>query len=78
LCLGHQPYADPLAANSILESPEELALGWKRTRVFFLPPEFPWPDKANLDIEKKYLKESTEMGIFPKESLGVIDGMFVP
>jgi ABC-type nitrate/sulfonate/bicarbonate transport system substrate-binding protein len=61
-----------------LESPEELALGWKRTRVFFLPPDFPWPDKSNLDVEKKYLRESTEMGIFPKEAAGVIDGMFVP
>lgn len=61
-----------------LESPEELKLGWQRTKQFFLPPDFVWPDKANLDVEKKYLKESTEMGIYPKEALGVIDGMFVP
>ena len=61
-----------------LEQPDELELGWKRTKQFFLPPDFPWPDKANLDVEKRYLKESTEMGIFPKEALGVIEAMFVP
>ena len=61
-----------------LEKPDELELGWTRTRQFLLPPEFTWPDKANLDIEKKYLRESTEMGIFPKEAAGVIDAMFVP
>lgn len=61
-----------------LEKPEELELGWTRSRQFLLPPDFAWPDKANLEVEKKYLKESTEMGIFPKESLGVIDAMFVP
>jgi hypothetical protein len=61
-----------------LEAAEELKLGWPRTKQFFLPPDFAWPDKANLDIEKKYLRESTEMGIFPKESLGVIDRMFIP
>ena len=61
-----------------LEKPEELELGWTRTRQFLLPPDFPWPDKANLDVEKRYLRESIEMGIFPKEGLGVIDAMFVP
>jgi len=61
-----------------LEAAEELKLGWSRTKQFFLPPDFAWPDKANLDIEKKYLRESTEMGIFPKEAAGVIDAMFVP
>ena len=61
-----------------LEKPEELELGWSRTRQFLLPPDFTWPDKANLDIEKKYLRESAEMGIFPKEAAGVIDAMFVP
>ena len=34
--------------------------------------------RSILDIEKKYLRESTEMGIFPKEGTGVIDAMFVP
>jgi ABC-type nitrate/sulfonate/bicarbonate transport system substrate-binding protein len=61
-----------------LEKPEELELGWTRTRQFLLPPDFPWPDKANLDVEKRYLKESIELGIFPKQGLGVIDAMFVP
>lgn len=61
-----------------LESSDELELGWTRTRQFLLPPNFAWPDKANLDIEKRYLRESTEMGIFPKEGVGVIDAMFVP
>jgi ABC-type nitrate/sulfonate/bicarbonate transport system substrate-binding protein len=61
-----------------LEKPEELELGWTRTRQFLLPPDFPWPDKANLDVEKRYLRESIELGIFPKEGLSVIDAMFVP
>ena len=61
-----------------LEKPDELELGWTRTRQFLLPPDFPWPDKLNLDIEKRYLKESVELGIFAKEGLGVIDAMFVP
>lgn len=61
-----------------LEKPEELALGWQRTRQFLLPPDFSWPDKANLDVEKRYLKESVELGIFPKQGLAVIDALFVP
>ena len=61
-----------------LETPEELKLGWQRTSQFFLPPEFLWPDKGNLDVEKKYLREATEMGIFQKEAHKVIDVMFVP
>jgi ABC-type nitrate/sulfonate/bicarbonate transport system substrate-binding protein len=60
-----------------LEKPEELELGWQRTRQFLLPPEFVWPDKANLEVEKRYLRESVELGIFPKQALGVIDAMFV-
>jgi ABC-type nitrate/sulfonate/bicarbonate transport system substrate-binding protein len=61
-----------------LEKPEELELGWSRTRQFLLPPEFPWPDKANLGVEKRYLRESVELGIFPKDAMAVIDAMFVP
>jgi ABC-type nitrate/sulfonate/bicarbonate transport system substrate-binding protein len=61
-----------------LEKPEELDLGWKRTRQFLLPPDFPWPDKPNLEVEKRYLKEASELGIFEKKAVGVIDAMFVP
>jgi ABC-type nitrate/sulfonate/bicarbonate transport system substrate-binding protein len=61
-----------------LEKADELELGWSRTRQFLLPPNFQWPDKANLDVEKRYLKESVELGIFPKEGFGVIDALFVP
>jgi ABC-type nitrate/sulfonate/bicarbonate transport system substrate-binding protein len=61
-----------------LESAEELKLGWPRTRQFLLPPDFPWPDKTNLEIEKRYLREATEMGIFDKKGLALIDAMFVP
>lgn len=61
-----------------LESADELKLGWLRTKEFFLPPNFPWPDKTNLEIEKRYLRESTEMGIFPRDALKIIDAMFVP
>lgn len=61
-----------------LEKAEELKLGWQRTRQFLLPPDFPWPDKANLEIEKRYLREAIELGIFDKKASGVIDSMFVP
>lgn len=61
-----------------LETPDELKLGWLRTKQFFLPPDFRWPDKANLDIEKRYLRESAELGIYPKEAIKLIDGLFIP
>jgi ABC-type nitrate/sulfonate/bicarbonate transport system substrate-binding protein len=61
-----------------LESAEELKIGWPRTKQFLLPANFPWPDKANLEIEKRYLREATEMGIFDKKGLAIIDAMFVP
>jgi ABC-type nitrate/sulfonate/bicarbonate transport system substrate-binding protein len=61
-----------------LETPEELKLGWPRTKQFLLPPDFRWPDKANLEVEKRYLREATEMGIFDKKGLALIDAMFVP
>ena len=61
-----------------MEKAEELKLGWPRTKQFLLPPDFKWPDKENLEVEKRYLREATEMGIFEKKALGVIDAMFVP
>ncbi|MGH7852248.1 MAG: ABC transporter substrate-binding protein [Candidatus Binatia bacterium] len=61
-----------------LESAEELKVGWPRTKQFLLPPDFPWPDKTNLEIEKRYLREATDLGIFDKKALGIIDAMFVP
>ena len=61
-----------------MEKAEELKLGWPRTRQFLLPPDFSWPDKENLEVEKRYLREATEMGIFDKKALDVIDTMFVP
>lgn len=61
-----------------LEQPHDVALGWKRTRTFLLPPDFKWPDASNLEAEKTYLKEGAEMGMFPKEAVRVIDPMFVP
>jgi hypothetical protein len=61
-----------------LESAEELKLGWPRTRQFLLPPDFSWPDKTNLEVEKRYLREATELGIFDKNALGIIDSLFVP
>jgi ABC-type nitrate/sulfonate/bicarbonate transport system substrate-binding protein len=61
-----------------LETEEELKIGWPRTKQFFLPRDFSWPDKANLDIEKRYLRESVELGIFPKDALKFIDVMFIP
>lgn len=61
-----------------LESAEELKVSWPRTRQFLLPPDFRWPDKKNLEIEKRYLREATELGIFDKKALGLIDALFVP
>lgn len=61
-----------------LEKPEEIEIGWPRTRQFLLPPDFPWPDKVNMDVEKRYLKESVELGIFPKEAAPFVDKLFVP
>jgi ABC-type nitrate/sulfonate/bicarbonate transport system substrate-binding protein len=61
-----------------LEKADELELGWTRTRQFLLPPDFVWPDKANLEVEKRYLRESVELGIFPKQGAGVIDALFAP
>lgn len=61
-----------------LEKPEELKIGWPRTRQFLLPPDFPWPDKTNLEVEKRYLKESIELGIFPKEAAPFVDKLFTP
>jgi len=61
-----------------LEKPEELEIGWPRTRQFLLPPDFPWPDRANLEVELRYLKEGVELGIFPKEGMAVIDKLFAP
>jgi ABC-type nitrate/sulfonate/bicarbonate transport system substrate-binding protein len=61
-----------------LETAEELKIGWPRTKQFLLPANFPWPDKANLEIEKRYLREATEMGIFDKKGLAIVDAMFVP
>ncbi|MBI3000544.1 MAG: ABC transporter substrate-binding protein [Deltaproteobacteria bacterium] len=61
-----------------LEKPEEIEIGWPRTRQFLLPPDFPWPDRANLEVELRYLKEAVELGIFPKEGMAVIDKLFVP
>ena len=61
-----------------LESAEELKLGWPRTKQFLLPPDFPWPDQKNLQVEKRYLREATELGIFDKKALGTIDALFVP
>ena len=61
-----------------LEKPEVVSLGWKRASTFLLPPDFKWPDKANLDAEKQYLLGGMKMGMFPKEAGGVIDRVFVP
>lgn len=61
-----------------LEEPEEVALGWKRTRTFLLPPDFRWPDASNLRAEETYLREATEMGMFPKNAETAINKMFVP
>ena len=61
-----------------LEKPDELSLGWQRTRVFLLPAEFTWPDAATLKAEKAFLREGVDMGMFAREAADLIDRMFVP
>jgi ABC-type nitrate/sulfonate/bicarbonate transport system substrate-binding protein len=61
-----------------LDKPEELSLAWDRTRVFLLPSDYTWPHAASLKALKSFLREGVEMGMFPKEAAGLIDGMFVP
>jgi NitT/TauT family transport system substrate-binding protein len=61
-----------------LETPEELKLGWPRTRQFLLPADFAWPDQANLEVETRYLREATQLGIFDKKALEIINQLFVP
>lgn len=61
-----------------LEKPDEISLGWKRTRTALLPKDYAWPSADNLAVQKKYLTEATELGIFPSEAKSVIDPMFVP
>lgn len=68
-------YAKTLFA---LEKPDEVNIGWERTRQFLLPQDFAWPDASALGVEKVYLREGTEMGMFPIESQAVIDKLFVP
>jgi NitT/TauT family transport system substrate-binding protein len=62
-----------------LEKPDEVALGWKRTRTFLLPLDFKWPNPSALRAERAYLTEGVKLGAFPKETtISVIDAMFVP
>ncbi len=61
-----------------LEKPEEIAAAWPRTKIFLLPADFTWPDAATLKGQKAWLREGAELGMFPKEAAGLIDGMYVP
>jgi len=61
-----------------LEKPEEVDLGWKRTRTTLAPKALKWPDPSLIATQKKYLTEATELGIFPKAAKGVIEQLFVP
>jgi len=61
-----------------LEKPEEMSLGWERTRTFLLPSDFSWPDGSSLKGLKTFLQDGVEMGMFPREAAALIDGMFVP
>ncbi|HZD42300.1 MAG TPA: PhnD/SsuA/transferrin family substrate-binding protein, partial [Terriglobales bacterium] len=61
-----------------LETPEELSLAWKRTRIFLLPADFKWPDQSTLKVVQTYLREGVELGMFPKKSAAYIDVMFTP
>lgn len=61
-----------------LEKPEEIDLGWKRTRTTLIPKDLKWPSATSMEVQKKYLREATDLGIFPKEAKEYIDKLFVP
>jgi ABC-type nitrate/sulfonate/bicarbonate transport system substrate-binding protein len=61
-----------------VEGEDVVSLAWKRTRTILAPPDLKWPEPASLEAQKSYLRQATELGIFPKEALGAIDQMFVP
>jgi ABC-type nitrate/sulfonate/bicarbonate transport system substrate-binding protein len=61
-----------------LEKPEEIAAAWPRTKIFLLPADFTWPDAPTLKGQKAWLREGVELGMFPKEAAGLIDGMYLP
>ncbi len=61
-----------------LEKPDEVSLAWKRTKPVLVPADLKWPNPSSLEVQKRYLREATELGIFPKEAKDHIDKMFVP
>ncbi len=61
-----------------LEKPEEVSLGWKRTRTILAPADLKWPNPSGLEAQRKYLREATDLGIFPKEAKDIIEKLFVP
>jgi len=61
-----------------LQKPEELSLGWQRTREFLLPADFKWPDAATLKVVQTWLREGVDLGMFPKPSADYIEVMFAP
>ena len=61
-----------------LENPDEIALGWKRTRPTLAPADLKWPNPSSVEAQKRYLREATDLGVFPKEAKEVIDKLFVP
>lgn len=61
-----------------LEGAEVLSLGWKRTRPTLAPPDLKWPNPTSVEVQKKYLREATDLGIFPKEAKDIIEKLFVP
>jgi ABC-type nitrate/sulfonate/bicarbonate transport system substrate-binding protein len=61
-----------------LETPAEIDLGWKRTRTILAPKDLKWPDPTLIAVQKRYLNEATDLGIFPPEAKKHIEALFVP
>ncbi len=61
-----------------LENPDEISLAWKRTRPTLAPADLKWPNPSGLEAQRKYLREATDLGIFPKEAKEFIEKLFVP
>ena len=61
-----------------LEGADVLSLGWKRTKPTLAPPDLKWPNPTSVEAQKRYLREATDLGVFPKEAKEFIDKLFVP
>jgi ABC-type nitrate/sulfonate/bicarbonate transport system substrate-binding protein len=61
-----------------LDKAEDVSFAWPRTKVFLLPEDFKWPEPTTLKAMKSFLQQGIDLGMYPKEAAGYIDGLFTP